>query len=385
MAAATALSLSSSSSSPYFLQLRRFPRPEKGSRLPRAALIEAKPVPALRGGASGGGSVNGEYAVQVVDAAAELSIRSRMDRAGDIQAEARAMTRAVNTSVYSPELVAARYGSRPIKVLQRTVEILTAVGSFAFKLFLDKRRGLLDQRKRMRAAELRRIFTRLGPTFVKIGQGLSTRPDICPPEFLEELSELQAFPKDAAYLNIAITNYVELEIVCGLGHATGEWAKYGNSQTPLGTEEIHVGDDEPSQFTDLGEDGSMPTEWSDMHIMDDSTATTKKPLPSSGIGSGSKRKSKTSAIDKDIHECIFLMADSVTEVANAIKNSTTSPKQIRNMYTELMFELTNIPCFSDKEVYTIYDNLSKNPTLIPSFLSKPKDSKARWMRKKLRN
>ncbi|PKU71089.1 putative aarF domain-containing protein kinase [Dendrobium catenatum] len=191
-ATATALSLSSSSSSPNFLQLRRFPRPEKGSRLPRAALVEAKPLPALRGGASGGSSVNGEYAVQVVDAAAaELSIRSRMDRAGDIQAEARAMTRAVNTSVYSPELVAARYGSRPIKVLQRTVEILTAVGSFAFKLFLDKRLGLLDQRKRMRAAELRRIFTRLGPTFVKIGQGLSTRPDICPPEFLEELSELQ--------------------------------------------------------------------------------------------------------------------------------------------------------------------------------------------------
>ncbi|KAI0513526.1 hypothetical protein KFK09_009551 [Dendrobium nobile] len=204
MAAATALSLSSSSSSPNFLQLRRFPRPEKGSRLPRAALVEAKPLPALRGGASGGSSVNGEYAVQVVDAAAaELSIRSRMDRAGDIQAEARAMTRAVNTTVYSPELVAARYGSRPIKVLQRTVEILTAVGSFAFKLFLDKRQGLLDQRKRMRAAELRRIFTRLGPTFVKIGQGLSTRPDICPPEFLEELSELQdalpTFPDAEAF------------------------------------------------------------------------------------------------------------------------------------------------------------------------------------------
>ncbi|KAL0927606.1 hypothetical protein M5K25_001796 [Dendrobium thyrsiflorum] len=166
----------------------------------------------------------------------------------------------------------------------------------------------------------------------------------------EYASHIQAFPKDAAYLNIAIANYVELEIVCGLGHATGEWANYENSQTPLGTEEIHVGDDEPSQFMNLGEDRSMPTEWSDMHVMDDSTATTKKPLPSSGIGSGIKRKSKTSAIDKDIRECIFLMADSVTEVANAIKSSTTPPKQIRNMYTELMFVLTNIPGFSDEEV-----------------------------------
>ncbi|KAL0920424.1 hypothetical protein M5K25_009561 [Dendrobium thyrsiflorum] len=38
----------------------------------------------------------------------------------------------------------------------------------------------------------------------------------------EYASHIQAFPKDAAYLNIAIANYVELKIVCGLGHATGE-------------------------------------------------------------------------------------------------------------------------------------------------------------------
>ncbi|CAN0880794.1 Protein ACTIVITY OF BC1 COMPLEX KINASE 3, chloroplastic, partial [Linum grandiflorum] len=42
-------------------------------------------------------------------------------------------------------------------------------------------------------SELRKIFTRLGPTFVKLGQGLSTRPGICPPEFLEELAELRVF------------------------------------------------------------------------------------------------------------------------------------------------------------------------------------------------
>ncbi|KAL0907529.1 hypothetical protein M5K25_021944 [Dendrobium thyrsiflorum] len=194
----------------------------------------------------------------------------------------------------------------------------------------------------------------------------------------EYASHIQAFQKDAAYLNITIANYVELEIVCGLGHATGEWAKSGNSQTPLATQQIHVGDDEPSQFMDIGVDGSMPTEWSDMQVMEDSTTTTKKPLPSSRKGGGIKRKSKTSGIDQDIRECISLMDDSVNEVANAIKSST-SPQQIRNMYNELMFELKNISGFSEEEVDTIYDNLSKNPTLIPSFLSKPADSKARWM------
>ncbi|KAL5203245.1 hypothetical protein ABZP36_014197 [Zizania latifolia] len=57
--------------------------------------------------------------------------------------------------------------------------------------------------RRARAIELRTILTRLGPTFVKIGQGLSTRPDLCPPEYLEELSELQdslpTFPDEEAF------------------------------------------------------------------------------------------------------------------------------------------------------------------------------------------
>ncbi|GLU00174.1 hypothetical protein SLE2022_175590 [Rubroshorea leprosula] len=148
---------------------------------PRAALVEARP------------KANGSVAVQLF----------RADRAEDLQAEARAMARAANASVYSPELLSRKYGSRPIQALQRTLEIVVALGSFAFKLLLDQRYGTLDQYKRKRAAELRRIFTRLGPTFVKLGQGLSTRPDICPPEYLEELSQLQdalpTFPDEDAF------------------------------------------------------------------------------------------------------------------------------------------------------------------------------------------
>ncbi|KDO39489.1 hypothetical protein CISIN_1g0069853mg, partial [Citrus sinensis] len=113
------------------------------------------------------------------------------------------MARAVNASVYSPELLARNYGSRPVQLLRRTLQILVALGSFSLKLLIDQRNGVLDQNKRKRAAELRRIFTRLGPTFVKLGQGLSTRPDICPPEYLEELSELQdalpTFPDAEAF------------------------------------------------------------------------------------------------------------------------------------------------------------------------------------------
>ncbi|XP_020395110.1 protein ACTIVITY OF BC1 COMPLEX KINASE 3, chloroplastic isoform X1 [Zea mays] len=114
------------------------------------------------------------------------------DRAEDLQAEARAMARAAGATVYSPELLAARYGSRPFKVALRAGEVLSKLASFGVKVLLDERRGeSSSERRRARAVELRTIFTRLGPTFVKIGQGLSTRPDLCPAEYLEELAELQ--------------------------------------------------------------------------------------------------------------------------------------------------------------------------------------------------
>lgn len=172
------------------------PRPTSASRPKtrrareaRAAVVEARPPPAP--------------ARVIRPAVRDANLIVGGDRTEDLQAEGRAMARAVNASVYSPEVLAVQYGSRPIKVLRRTLEILTGLGSFGLKLLLDKRNGVFDQKKRKRAAELRRIFTRLGPTFVKLGQGLSTRPDICPPEYLEELAELQdalpTFPDAEAF------------------------------------------------------------------------------------------------------------------------------------------------------------------------------------------
>jgi predicted unusual protein kinase regulating ubiquinone biosynthesis (AarF/ABC1/UbiB family) len=47
------------------------------------------------------------------------------------------------------------------------------------------------------------MLTRLGPAYIKIGQALSTRPDLVPPLFLEELTQLQdqlpAFPNEIAF------------------------------------------------------------------------------------------------------------------------------------------------------------------------------------------
>jgi predicted unusual protein kinase regulating ubiquinone biosynthesis (AarF/ABC1/UbiB family)/nucleotide-binding universal stress UspA family protein len=45
--------------------------------------------------------------------------------------------------------------------------------------------------KRRQARRLREALEELGPTFSKLGQVLSTRPDLLPPEFIEELASLQ--------------------------------------------------------------------------------------------------------------------------------------------------------------------------------------------------
>jgi ubiquinone biosynthesis protein len=45
--------------------------------------------------------------------------------------------------------------------------------------------------RRRQAKRLRSSLEELGPTFAKIGQILSTRPDLMPPEFIEELATLQ--------------------------------------------------------------------------------------------------------------------------------------------------------------------------------------------------
>lgn len=50
---------------------------------------------------------------------------------------------------------------------------------------------LLGEDRSETAARFRGVLEDLGPTFVKLGQVLSTRPDIMPPEFIEELKFLQ--------------------------------------------------------------------------------------------------------------------------------------------------------------------------------------------------
>ncbi|XP_027329905.1 protein ACTIVITY OF BC1 COMPLEX KINASE 8, chloroplastic [Abrus precatorius] len=108
--------------------------------------------------------------------------------------------------------------------IQRTLEIWGFVVTFIFKSWLNNQKfsykgGMTDEKKTLRqkalAKWLKESILRLGPTFIKIGQQFSTRVDILPQEYVDQLSELQdqvpPFPSATA---IAI---VEEELGAPLG------------------------------------------------------------------------------------------------------------------------------------------------------------------------
>ena len=58
-------------------------------------------------------------------------------------------------------------------------------------LVLDKVLKREEKMVQRRSEELLDVVTKLGPTFIKIGQLMSTRVDVLPPEVIKELSQLQ--------------------------------------------------------------------------------------------------------------------------------------------------------------------------------------------------
>lgn len=76
--------------------------------------------------------------------------------------------------------------------LTRQLDVFTAAGMFMFFLWWDRTfANNSSQQRYKRAKWLVKTMLELGPTFIKIGQSLSTRADILPFEYVEELEKLQ--------------------------------------------------------------------------------------------------------------------------------------------------------------------------------------------------
>ncbi len=117
---------------------------------------------------------------------------------------------------YDARQIARYYGLRPWLAWGRTITIVWNFIWFILGLKLDEWQGVTERNKLKRAVELRKLLVGLGPTFIKVGQALSTRPDLVRKDFLDELVKLQ--DQLPAFDNAIAVKLIENE----LGHSIKE-------------------------------------------------------------------------------------------------------------------------------------------------------------------
>ena len=81
--------------------------------------------------------------------------------------------------------------AKPQRRIGRLSEIGRVATRHGFGYMIDRRRSNDNTQLADRGRRLREMLDELGPTFVKFGQLLSTRPDVMPPDIIAELRSLQ--------------------------------------------------------------------------------------------------------------------------------------------------------------------------------------------------
>ena len=108
---------------------------------------------------------------------------------------------------YDPRAIDAFWRHHPGRALWRLGQLVGLLLAFAVEHWLETvswlpSSGGPEARQRRHARHLRDRLLRMGPTFIKIGQLLSTRPDLLPLIYVKELESLQdkvpAFPPEVA-------------------------------------------------------------------------------------------------------------------------------------------------------------------------------------------
>eukprot|EP00984_Skeletonema_dohrnii_P006492 scaffold2327_cov112-Skeletonema_dohrnii-CCMP3373.AAC.6 len=102
---------------------------------------------------------------------------------------------------YDPHATAEYYKDRPIESLSRLTQIVSKSSGFIVDTILDTKLNREEELVDQRSEELLELVSDLGPTFIKIGQALSTRTDLLPAKYAKGLTGLQdAVPPFSAEL-----------------------------------------------------------------------------------------------------------------------------------------------------------------------------------------
>ena len=100
----------------------------------------------------------------------------------------------------APSMPGTRHGGRLSRQAEQEVEprltgrasrIASVMAKHGMKELFTRADPDTNANRRRQAQRVRSAMEELGPTFAKLGQILSTRPDLLPPEFIEELASLQ--------------------------------------------------------------------------------------------------------------------------------------------------------------------------------------------------
>ncbi|KAL2339447.1 hypothetical protein Fmac_007387 [Flemingia macrophylla] len=147
------------------------------------------------------GSGNGVAAEVVEVEASKLSEDGRKKRLEEIGKEDAWFKQTGDEHVEVAVAPGGRWNRfKTYSTIQRTLEIWGFIATFVFKAWLNTQKfsykgGMTEEKKTLRrkalAKWLKESILRLGPTFIKIGQQFSTRVDILPQEYVDQLSELQ--------------------------------------------------------------------------------------------------------------------------------------------------------------------------------------------------
>lgn len=92
---------------------------------------------------------------------------------------------------YDPQEIARSYRRRPWLAIGRVITVIWYFSGFVLGLLWDRWQHRETEHTPKRATHLRKVLTYLGPTYIKVGQALSTRPDLIRKDFLDELTKLQ--------------------------------------------------------------------------------------------------------------------------------------------------------------------------------------------------